>query len=278
MTARDDFDRPVWLIPGERPDPRARAPAGQVFAQTARTRRRPGWLVPRKVAFRAPRHALAGRAARSTPRGGAGNPAGAPRRRSAVSRPSTTPGSVRSGSERPHRVHVRPADSRRTNRWLRSAAAHPAAEVAGGRCSSPLGRRISTSSTNRPVRPFSPRCTRRYRHRHCSRGHPIGWNPSTPSWSPDEQFLVFSQPTSRAGATGSSSSRPCLGSRQAGRPRQRRHWSGALTRRPAHRILPNQSRSADVGGHGRTDPTSANWLPSRWWRDAARRNRLRMVA
>lgn len=85
----------------------------------------------------------------------------------------------------------------------------PAADVAGEPVFSPLGRRIAYKLYASPKSPArSVLFTADLETGTSVEVHPIVPTLSTPSLSPDEQFLVFSQPTSAPGATGSSSSMP----------------------------------------------------------------------
>ena len=197
MTARDDFDRLVssWFeenAPIREPEHLL----GQVLARTARTRRRPGWLVPERwlsvqlvtrwqtvprvapivvalallLVLLAAALLITGRPRLPAPFGPAANGLIA-----YMSGPQIVVDPIGGSDPRP---------------------ITPAAEVAGEPVFSPLGRRIAYKLFEFPgsaVR--SALYTADLETGVALEVHPVGPTPSTPSWSPDERFLLFSQPT-----------------------------------------------------------------------------------
>ena len=283
MTARDDFDRLVssWFeenAPIREPEHLL----GQVLARTARTRRRPSWLVPERwlsvqlvtrwqtvprvaplavalmllLALLAAALLLSGRPRLPAPFGPAANGLVA-----YMSGPQIVVAPIGGSDPRP---------------------LTPAADVAGEPVFSPLGRRIAYKLYEWPGSSGrSALYTADLETGEAIEVHPVGPTPSTPSWSPDEQYLALLATHKRARERADLHRRGRrLGSRQADRPGQRRRRAGVLTRRPAHRVLPDRSRVADPGGHGRgrIQRPRTGFLPRNRWRDAARRTRLRMVA
>ena len=197
MTARDDFDGllSAWFdhdAPGREPEHLL----GQVLARTARTRRRPSWLVPERwlsvqlvtrwqtvprvaplvvalgllMLLLAAALLLAGRPRLPAPFGPAANGLIA-----YMSGPQIVVAPIGGSDPRP---------------------LTPTAEVAGEPVFSPLGRRIAYKLFEFPgsaVR--SALYTADLATGVAVEVHPVGPTPTTPSWSPDERFLVFSQPT-----------------------------------------------------------------------------------
>ena len=197
MTARDDFDRLVssWFeenAPIREPEHLL----GQVLARTARTRRRPSWLVPERwlsvqlvtrwqtvprvaplavalmllLALLAAALLISGRPRLPAPFGPAANGLIA-----YMSGPQIVVAPIGGSDPRP---------------------LTPAAEVAGEPVFSPLGRQIAYKLyDSRGSTAWSALQTVDLETGVSLEVHPLGPTPSTPSWSPDEQFLVFSQPT-----------------------------------------------------------------------------------
>ena len=197
MTARDDFDRLVssWFeenAPIREPEHLL----GQVLARTARTRRRPSWLVPERwlsvqlvtrwqtvprvaplavalmllLALLAAALLISGRPRLPAPFGPAANGLIA-----YMSGPQIVVAPIGGSDPRP---------------------LTPAAEVAGEPVFSPLGRQIAYKLyDSRGSTAWSALQTVNLETGVSLEVHPLGPTPSTPSWSPDEQFLVFSQPT-----------------------------------------------------------------------------------
>ena len=197
MTARGDFDGllTAWFdddAPGREPEHLL----GQVLARTARTRRRPAWLVPERwlpvqlvmarqsvprlvplavvvallIALLAAALLMAGRPRLPAPFGPAANGLVA-----YMAGPQIVVASVDGSDPRP---------------------LTPATEVAGEPVFSPLGRQLAYKLYEFPDSPVrSALYTANLETGATVEVHPVGVTPSTPSWSPDEQFLVFSQPT-----------------------------------------------------------------------------------
>ena len=126
MTARDDFDRHLaaWLddrAPMREPEPLL----GQVLARTARTRRRPAWLIPERwipmsVHHGPVTHGIAAR--RGGPSGLVGTPHRRDRRRArSVDRRRATTGAARTvrpgGERRRHLQHRRRHLRARHRQW-----------------------------------------------------------------------------------------------------------------------------------------------------------------
>ena len=202
MTARDDFDRLVssWFeenAPIREPEHLL----GQVLARTARTRRRPGWLVPERwlsvqlvtrwqtvprvaplavalvllLALLAAALLLSGRPRLPAPFGPAANGLIA-----YMSGPQIVVAPIGGSDPRP---------------------LTPAAEVAGEPVFSPLGRRIAYKLFERPGSfGRSALYTADLETGEAIEVHPVGPTPSTPSWSPDEQYVAFSQLTRAPGS------------------------------------------------------------------------------
>lgn len=197
MTARDDFDGllSAWFDD----DASGREPEqllGQVLARTARTRRRPAWRVPERwlpvqlvmarqsvprlaplvvvaallVALLAAALFMAGRPRLPAPFGPAANGLVA-----YMSGPQIVVAPVDGSDPRP---------------------ITPAAAVAGEPVFSPLGRQIAYKLFEYPDSPVRAALyTSNLEAGISVEVHPVGITPSTPSWSPDEQSIVFSQPT-----------------------------------------------------------------------------------
>ena len=197
MTARDDFDRVLtaWFdddAPGREPEPLL----GQVLARTARTRRRSAWLVPERwlpvqlvmarqsvprlaplivvaallIALLAATLFIAGRPRLPAPFGPAANGLVA-----YMSGPQIVVAPIDGSNPRP----ITPADA-----------------VAGEPVFSPLGRQIAYKLYEYPDSPVrSGLYTFNLETGVAVEVHPVGITPSTLSWSADERFIVFSQPT-----------------------------------------------------------------------------------